>query len=72
MKNMSTETLRQFAPMKEFKTQTILKRISAVLTSVVLLPFVFYGIFLLAVPISRPNKAARSYVMKKFQSEQAP
>lgn len=52
--------------MKEFKTQTILKRISAVLISIVILPFVFYGIFLLTVPISRPDKAVRSYVMKEI------
>lgn len=66
MKNMSTEAQKQFVHMKEFKTQTILKRISAVLISIVILPFVFYGIFLLTVPISRPDKAVRSYVMKKI------
>jgi len=48
------------------RTKKILKRVAAVVISLVLLPFVFCGIFLLAVPISRPNKAVRSYVMRKI------
>lgn len=48
------------------RAKTILKRIVAVVISLVLLPFVFCGIFLLAVPISRPNKAVHSYVIRKI------
>ena len=48
------------------RTKTILKRIAAVVVSIALLPFVFCSIFLLVIPISRPNKAVRSYIMRKI------
>lgn len=48
------------------RTKTILKRIAAVVVSIALLPFVFCSIFLLVIPISRPNKAVRSYIIRKI------
>lgn len=48
---------------KKFKK--VIKIIVIVMVSLILLPFVAFGIQLLTVPISRPNEAVRSYFYRK-------
>lgn len=48
------------------KLKKIIKSIAIVMVSLIILPFLAYGIFCLAVPISRPSNAVRSYVLRKM------
>lgn len=43
-----------------------IKRILVIFISIVMLPFLAYGILLLTVPISRSNESVRSYVLSKI------
>ncbi len=47
------------------KLKKVTKIVVIVMVSLILLPFVAYGIQLLTVPISRPNEAVRSYFYRK-------
>ncbi len=49
------------------KLKKVIKIIVIVMVSLILLPFVAFGIQLLTVPISRPNEAVRSYVFRQMQ-----
>ncbi len=49
------------------KNKKIIKRCFIVIASLLVLPFLIFGLFLLAVPISRPNEAVRSYVFRQMQ-----
>lgn len=48
------------------KSKKVTKRIVVVIVSLIVLPFLAYGIFYLAVPISRPDDAVHSYVLRKM------